>query len=134
MQTDPIPLYRNAVEPLVVEEVQRQLLELPPQLAPYINPAQVIAYALNQLPPLYATSERGWKLQQQRVQKELHSQLMMAVHQGIAAVQRDPLRTASPVTNPEDPTKKKGYRAVHSFTSENARNAESNPGRAERPH
>ncbi len=127
MPADSIPLYRNAVEPLVVEEVQRQLLELPPQLAPYINPAQVIAYALNRLPPLYATSERGWKLQQQRVQKELQPQLIMAVHQGIAAVQRDPLRAASPLTNPED-ARKKVYRTVRSFTREEAKGAQPNPG------
>lgn len=133
MQADSIPLYRNAVEPLVVEEVQRQMLELPPQLVRYINPAQVIAYALNRLPPLYATSERGWKLQQQRVEKELHSQLMMAVHQGIAAVQRDPLRTASPMTNPDD-TRNRGFRAVRSFANENALGAESNSGKAERSH
>ncbi|HAX75883.1 MAG TPA: hypothetical protein DCY88_08615 [Cyanobacteria bacterium UBA11372] len=41
---------RNAIEPLVEEEVERQLQQLPPQMVKYINRVQVLAYALNRLP------------------------------------------------------------------------------------
>lgn len=92
--------YQNALEPLVAEEVRRQMQELPLQLVLYINPAQVTAYALNRLPPLYATSDRGWQLQQQRAQTELESKIKEAVRWGIAAVQNDPLRTATPIALP----------------------------------
>ncbi|MFB2970200.1 late competence development ComFB family protein [Aerosakkonema sp. BLCC-F183] len=89
--------YCNVLEPLVAEEVERQLQNLPPKLLKYINPAQVAAYALNRLPALYATSVEGWQRQQQRANKELRSKITEAVRQGLAAVQRDPLRVATPL-------------------------------------
>lgn len=96
---NPFPLYRNAVEPLVLQEAQRQLQKLPSKLLVSLNPeqviAQVVAYALNRLPGLYATSDRGWKFQQQQAEK-LVPEIEKAVRQGIAAVQRDPL---TPVWN-----------------------------------
>ncbi|MGL5195679.1 MAG: late competence development ComFB family protein [Chroococcales cyanobacterium] len=92
--SNPNPLYRNALEPLVVEESQRQLQQLPPKMLGSLKPesvlAQVVAYALNRLPALYATSDRGWQFQQHQAQK-LRPQIVMAVRQGFAAVQRDPL-------------------------------------------
>lgn len=88
-------LYRNALEPLVAEEVQRQLQNLPSELITYINPAQAIAFALNQLPPLYCTSQRGWELQQRKAQEKLASQIQLAVHRALNAIQLDPLRTAN---------------------------------------
>lgn len=93
------PVYRNAIEPLVVEEVKRQLENLPPRLVKYINPAQVIAYALNRLPGLYATSAEGWHRQQQTAKEKLAHQIVMAVRQGLAAVQRDPLRVSTWLTD-----------------------------------
>lgn len=92
-----IPIYRNAIEPLVVEEVELQLQHLPPQVLKYINPAQVIAYALNRLPALYATSEEGWHRQQLRARKQMRDQIVTAVRQGLAAVQKDPLRISTPL-------------------------------------
>ncbi len=89
--------YRNALEPLVGEEVERQLQNIPPKLLKYINPVQVTAYALNRLPALYATSVEGWQRQQQRAIKELRSNISDAVRQGIAAVLRDPLKIATPL-------------------------------------
>lgn len=83
-----------------MEEVERQLRHLPPKLVEYINPAQVIAYALNRLPALYATSEQGWHRQQQRAKEQFGEQLIVAVRQGLAAVQRDPLRAATPLKLP----------------------------------
>lgn len=97
LQTNRVLLYSNAMEPLVVEEVERQLEYLPPKLVEYLNPAQVVAYALNRLPALYATSEEGWHRQQQRAREQFGNQLVVAVRQGLAAVQRDPLRAATPL-------------------------------------
>lgn len=95
MQFQQIFTYRNAIEALVAEEVQLQIKNLPPRLIKYINPTQVLAYALNQLPPLYATSEKGWHLQQQKAKDKLSHQIVIAVRRGIAAVQRDPLKPAT---------------------------------------
>lgn len=92
-----VSLYRNALEPLVVDEVMQQLQHLPPKLVQYINPEQAIAYALNRLPALYATSVEGWTQQQQRAKNELAQQIVLAVRQGLAAVQRDPLKVSTPL-------------------------------------
>ena len=96
-QTERILKYRNVLESLVAEETCRQLMNLPPNLVKYINPAQVIAYALNRLPPLYATSFEGWQRQQKRATEELGNQITTAVRQGLAAVQRDPLKRVTPL-------------------------------------
>jgi signal transduction histidine kinase len=86
--------YFNALEPIVVEEVQNQLQKLPSGIGHYINSAQVVAFALNQLPPLYCTSEKGWEVQQQRAKQKFAPQIQSAVIRGLTAVQLDPLRTA----------------------------------------
>lgn len=89
--------YRNAMESLVVEEVDRQLQRLPAKLVEYISTAEVIAYALNRLPALYATSEKGWRQQRLRGKNELKNQVNTVVRQALVAVQRDPLRVAAPL-------------------------------------
>lgn len=89
--------YINVLEAIVIEEVERQIAKLSPHLAKYINPAQVTAYALNRLPSLYATSEEGWRKQQLKAKTELKDRIIMAVRQGLAAVQKDPLKVTTPL-------------------------------------
>jgi len=97
MPQNPAQTYRNVMESLVVEEVDRQFLKLSAKVSRYVNKADVIAYAVNRLPALYATSEKGWEQQGDRARRELNSQLVSAVRQAIAAVQRDPLRAVVPL-------------------------------------
>lgn len=89
--------YVNVLETIVIEEVEYQIGKLPPHLVKYIDPVQVIAYALNRLPSLYATSEEGWRRQQVKAKTELKEQIVMAVRQGLAAVQKDPLKVTTPL-------------------------------------
>jgi hypothetical protein len=89
--------YRNAMESLVAEEVERQMQRLAPNLLRYINTTEVVAYALNRLPALYATSEKGWRQQRLRGKSELGNQIVIAVRQALAAVQKDPLRASTPL-------------------------------------
>lgn len=90
-------IYRNVMEALVIAEVDHQMQQLPAKVAPYVNRTDMIAYALNRLPPLYATTERGWQQQNTKVNQALRSQLSLAVRQALAAVQRDPLRSVVPL-------------------------------------
>jgi hypothetical protein len=46
MQSNRAVSYRNAMESLVVEEVDRQLQRLPARLVEYLSTPEVIAYAL----------------------------------------------------------------------------------------
>ncbi len=89
--------YTNVMERLVAEEVGRQRAKLPPKLREYIKTVEVETYALNRLPPLYASSEKGWQLQYEKAGKAHDETIFKAVRQGIAAVQVDPLRASQPL-------------------------------------
>lgn len=93
----------NVMEMLVTMEVVKQVQSLPKQIQSFIKVTQVKAYALNILPPLYVTSAKGWDRYWERGQGELHEKVKMAVRQGIAAVQRDPLRETSPLPHERTP-------------------------------
>lgn len=89
--------YRNITEDLVSEELDLQLQRLPEKLREYISKAEVMAYALNRLTPLYATCEQGLRQQRIRAKREFAGQITCAVRQALAAVQRDPLRVSTPL-------------------------------------
>lgn len=96
--------YINVMELLVAEEVEKQIHGLPPRVLKYLKRVEVETYALNRLPSLYASSEKGWQHQYERARQELRNQIKSAVRQAIAAVQVDPLRMSEPlkVNNHED--------------------------------
>ncbi|MBE9041830.1 late competence development ComFB family protein [Oscillatoriales cyanobacterium LEGE 11467] len=91
-------IFINVMEELVIEEVDRRLKILSPKLAKYIDRLQVSTYALNRLPPLYASSQEGARYQKQRGRYKLYEQVRTAVAQGLNAVQCDPLRVSTPLT------------------------------------
>lgn len=93
----------NVMEMLVKAEAVQQMQLLPPKTLKFIKLTQVKAYALNMLPPLYVTSEKGWHSYWQKGNTELKQQVTLAVRQGIAAVQRDPLREMSPLPHDKEP-------------------------------
>lgn len=90
--------YTNVMERLVAEEVARQKAKLPPKLREYISGVEVETYALNRLPALYASSEKGWQMQYEKAGQAHAAAVTQAVRQGIAAVQVDPLRASQPLS------------------------------------
>ncbi|MGD1897144.1 MAG: late competence development ComFB family protein [Phormidesmis sp.] len=90
--------YTNVMERLVAEEVGRQKAKLPPKLREYIKTVEVETYALNRLPALYASSEKGWQMQYEKAGRANTEAIAKAVRQGIAAVQVDPLRACEPLS------------------------------------
>ncbi|MEL7227404.1 MAG: late competence development ComFB family protein, partial [Cyanobacteria bacterium J06576_12] len=78
--------------------VARQKAKLPPKLREYIKTVEVETYALNRLPALYASSEKGWQMQYEKAGKANADAISKAVRQGIAAVQVDPLRASQPLS------------------------------------
>lgn len=94
---------QNIMEILVSREVQKQLRQLPPNLAGYIDPVEVATFALNRLPPLYASSTQGKQAQQKKAEQQLKNQITIAVRQAIAAVQRDPIRHSDPIASEQSP-------------------------------
>lgn len=90
-------VYKNVMEMLVEEEVSRQFKSLSPRMASYVNPVELVAYALNQLPALYATTEKGLEYQLERGRAKYNTQVAQAVQRAIAAISRDPLRAWPPL-------------------------------------
>lgn len=89
--------YINIMESLVTQEVGKQLQGVPARVRRYLKVEEIVTYALNRLPTLYASSERGWQYQRQLAKRELHQQIKNAVRQAIVAVQVDPLRLSRPL-------------------------------------
>lgn len=58
--------YTNVMENLVAEEVARQKSKLPEKLRGYIKSVEIETYALNRLPALYASNEKGWQIQYEK--------------------------------------------------------------------
>lgn len=92
---------KNAIEELVIAETEAQIKRLSPEIAQKIDPSDVIAYALNRLPPMYATSQRGWTELRERASKVLLGQIQSAVRHALVSTQKDPLRQADPIPEEE---------------------------------
>ena len=105
MQFEKAQIYCNAMELLVAEEVERQLEQIPPQLIADVNKIEATAYALNCLPALYATTEKGLQWQKLRGKNELGAQVVEAVRQGLAATYYNHQQPSTPLkpTAPEIP-------------------------------
>lgn len=89
--------YLNAMEILVEEEVERRIAQLPEAHRAYLNRMEIIAYALNQLPALYATGEKGLTYQLQQGRTQHAAKIQQAVQQSLSAVLRDPILNYEPL-------------------------------------
>lgn len=98
--------YKNVMELLTEEAVERQLKQLPSRVSAYMKVDELVAYALNQLPSLYATTEKGLKYQLRRGRSHYGQQINQAVQRAIAAVQRDPIRSQTPLSDVEQTSQK----------------------------
>jgi hypothetical protein len=85
------------MELLVEEEVAQQFQALPASIAAYVNQGEWVAHALNQLPPLYATSETGLYRQLQTGKSKYRAAIKQSVQRALAAIRRDPLRRDTPL-------------------------------------
>jgi Late competence development protein ComFB len=90
--------YMNVMELLVEEEVRSQTQNLSDRTAEVLRSGEIIAYALNQLPPLYATTQRGWEYQVKEGRQKYAIEITQAVRCAINAVMRDPIMTAVPLS------------------------------------
>lgn len=87
------------MEMLIEGEIDLQLRKLSEKDRAMVKRAQVMAHALNRLPSLYVTSSKGWRQQWVRGKGDLHKDVEMAVRRAMIAVQQDPLRAMSPVSD-----------------------------------
>ncbi len=88
---------RNALEELVIEEAETQFKRLGTDVKNRVDLSEVIAYTLNRLPPMYATTQRGWLQQRKRADQELGSAIAKTVRNGFLSTQSDVLRQSDPI-------------------------------------
>ncbi|NJK59778.1 MAG: late competence development ComFB family protein, partial [Oscillatoriales cyanobacterium SM2_1_8] len=86
------------MEELVVAEAKSQIARLEAKVQEQIRLTDVAAYSLNQLPPFYATNQRGWDKQRQRAQAECARQISAVVRQAIVNAMNAPLRNPEPLS------------------------------------
>ncbi len=89
--------YSNVLEKLVVLVAEHLMRDVPPAVSSQIDMPEIIAFALNRLPPMYVTSDRGYKLSRQRAQSELTKEITAQVRQAILKVGRSPKRLMPPL-------------------------------------
>lgn len=91
----------NVMEELVLSEAIARVTDIESSTGSTLDLGDIAAYALNRLPPLYATTEEGAHYQRERAQEELSKIIAEQVGQAIArSIQR-------PTFYPERQTLKK---------------------------
>jgi len=92
---------RNALEELVIEEAEAQYKRLGADVKKRVDLSEVIAYTLNRLPPMYATTQRGWVQQRKKADQELGASIAKTVRNGFLSTQSDVLRQNDPIPDHE---------------------------------
>ncbi|MEA5479066.1 late competence development ComFB family protein [Pseudanabaena galeata UHCC 0370] len=92
---------RNALEELVIEEAEAQYKRLGADVKKRVDLSEVIAYTLNRLPPMYATTQRGWVQQRKKADQELGAAIAKTVRNGFLSTQSDVLRQNDPIPDHE---------------------------------
>lgn len=92
---------RNALEELVIEEAETQYKRLGADVKKRVDLSEVIAYTLNRLPPMYATTQRGWVQQRKKAEQELGAAIAKTVRNGFLSTQSDVLRQSDPIPDHE---------------------------------
>lgn len=88
---------RNALEELVIEEAESQYKKLGADVKKRVDLSEVIAYTLNRLPPMYATTQRGWVQQRKKADQEMGAAITKTVRNGFLSTQSDVLRQTDPI-------------------------------------
>ncbi len=89
--------YKNAMELLVKEELGKIIPTLALDIAKEINTIEVSTYALNRLPPLYASSEEGLNRQKERGKEEFGAEIEAVVKRALEIVEERPVRFSTPL-------------------------------------
>lgn len=74
----------NVMEELVLTEAITQVAEIEAKSDRVLDVGDIAAYALNRLPPLYATTEEGAQYQRQRAKEELQELITQQVKAALA--------------------------------------------------
>jgi hypothetical protein len=88
----------NVIEYPVIQEAQAQLHNLAPDVRQKLNLVEVVVYALNRLPSMYATTKDGYRHHYNNAMGEMRSQIVDTVRKGIRSLLLgDPLYVSSEI-------------------------------------
>jgi hypothetical protein len=90
---------KNVIEDIVLSEAISQLKSA--SNSDQTDLSEVVAFALNRLPPLYASTDRGWLQQRKRAHGELSAKIQTSVEQAIRGAKFDPFREVEPLPQEE---------------------------------
>ncbi|MEB3311037.1 MAG: late competence development ComFB family protein [Snowella sp.] len=88
--------YTNVMEELVSNAIIKELKNIPPDAAKKLNIAEIAAYALNHLPPLYVATEEE-KIEQLSKALSMKERIYFVVLESIKVVRDNPLKNHSPL-------------------------------------
>jgi hypothetical protein len=74
----------NVMEELVLTEAISKVTEIEGTTGQTLDLGDIAAYALNRLPPLYATTEEGARYQRERAKEELYALIANSVREAIS--------------------------------------------------
>jgi predicted house-cleaning noncanonical NTP pyrophosphatase (MazG superfamily) len=74
----------NVMEELAIAEVIKRVSEVEGNGEKSLDVGDIAAYALNRLPPLYATTEEGAEYQRQRAKEELYDLIQQQVQEAVS--------------------------------------------------
>ncbi|MDX1978361.1 MAG: late competence development ComFB family protein [Pseudanabaenaceae cyanobacterium bins.68] len=89
--------FSNVLENLVLSAAQAVAKQVDADVRSQINLAEVSAYALNRLPPMYATSQRGWEVLRRKAKEELAREILLRVKAAFEQVLNRPKRNPQPL-------------------------------------
>jgi hypothetical protein len=88
----------NVIEYPVIQEAETQIQSLAPDIQKKLNLVEVVVYALNRLPSMYATTKDGYRHHYNNAIGEMHSQIVDTVRKGIRSLLLgDPLYVSSEI-------------------------------------
>lgn len=109
-----IHVHENIMETLVYQEIEQQLRYYPKQIKAHINSVEVATYALNRLPPLYASSCQGKEQQRRTARRQYKKEIQSGVRRALAAIEQDPLRCSTPLVS-HSPDAETALRTLEAF-------------------
>jgi hypothetical protein len=94
-----MPLFINAVEEIVAKQSAEIIAQMDERISSRLRAPEVIAYALNRLPTLYATSWNGYNISRQRGINELSKDIILTVRNAaLKILQSPPAPSTTPFT------------------------------------
>lgn len=87
----------NVLEELVMKEARLQLSALPELQQKKLSLAEIAAYVLNRMQPMYATNRDGWGRQREKALRSVGQEVKKQVARAIVKMQNSPARMNKPL-------------------------------------